>query len=68
MSQNQNLFHIILEEGTAPVMYGIRSADGVCARRISSDYAEVAGLVERCNLGGLSPVHLHDVVEDFRRS
>ena len=67
MSEDQNQFHMI-EEGTTPVMYGIRSADGVCTRRISTDCGEVAGLVARYNRAGLSSIHLRDAVEDFLRS
>ena len=39
-----------------------------CVGRISTDFQEVNRLAECCNSAGLSPVHLADVVEDFRHS
>jgi len=32
---------------------------------ISTDAAIVDALIERCNRLALSPIHLHDIVEDF---
>nr|WP_305148067.1 DUF6514 family protein [Flavonifractor plautii] len=48
-------------------MLGYRGAIS-CVGRISTDFQEVNRLAECCNSAGLSPVHLADVVEDFRHS
>nr|WP_295616045.1 DUF6514 family protein [uncultured Intestinimonas sp.] len=49
-------------------MFGIRCSDGTRAPRISTDYQEVYRLAQACNRCRLSPVHLLDVVTDFRCS
>lgn len=68
MNNNRVMYRIFLDETTRPQMYGIRSRGGVCVSRISTDFQEVNRLAECCNRAGLSPVHLADVVEDFRRT
>ena len=68
MNNNRVMYRVFLDESARPQMYGIRSRGGVCVSRISTDFQEVNRLVECCNSAGLSPVHLADVVEDFRRS
>jgi len=37
----------------------------VAVTNVSTDAAKVDALIRRCNRLALSPVHLHDVVEDF---
>lgn len=44
--------------------YGIRCAEFEVGD-ISTDKAEVEALVELCNSGGLEPIHLLNVIEDF---
>ena len=66
---------VITLEGKPHVTYGIaaRVPSGignvgstiVAVSDISTDVAKVDALIERCNRLALSPVHLHDVVEDF---
>ena len=68
MSNCRIKYHVYLDRASRPQMYGIRSPNGICAGRISTDFQEVNRLAECCNSAGLSPVHLADVVEDFRRS
>lgn len=68
MNNNRVMYRVFLDETTRPQMYGIRGRGGVCVSRISTDFQEVNRLAECCNSAGLSPVHLADVVEDFRRS
>ena len=68
MKHNREMYRVFLDETSRPKMYGIRSRGGVCVGRISTDFQEVNRLAECCNSAGLSPVHLADVVEDFRRS
>ena len=53
---------------SSPTMFGIRCSDGTRAPRISTDYQEVYRLAQACNRCRLSPVHLLDVVTDFRCS
>lgn len=67
MKETRAHFEVFQEGGDLPVMFGIRVPGGVCARRISSDYNEVDRLARMCNRNELSPVHLDDVVNDFRR-
>ncbi len=68
MSNRHMKYHVYLDRASRPQMYGIRSHNGICVGHISTDYREVNRLAECCNSAGLSPVHLADVVEDFRRS
>ena len=68
MRQKQGMYQVFLDETANPRMYGIRGRGGVRVGRISTDFQEVNRLAECCNSAGLSPVHLRDVVEDFRRS
>ena len=68
MKHNRAMYRVFLDETSRPKMYGIRSRSGVRGGRISTDFQEVNRLAECCNSAGLSPVHLADVVEDFRRS
>ena len=64
----EQMYRVFLDENVRPRMYGIRSRSGLQVGRISTDYQEVNRLAECCNSAGLSPVHLVDVVDDFRRS
>ena len=68
MRHNHRMYRVFLDEISTPQMYGIRGKNGVCVGRISTDFYEVNRLAECCNSAGLSPLHLADVVEDFRRS
>ena len=68
MSKHERIYHVYLDRASRPQMYGIRGHNGVRVGRISTDFQEVNRLAECCNSAGLSPVHLADVVEDFRRS
>mgnify|MGYP005788250989 FL=1 len=68
MRNNRKTYCVFLDTASHPQMYGIRGADGVRVGRISTDFQEVNRLAECCNSAGLSPVHLADVVEDFRHS
>lgn len=68
MSKVHPTYHVYLDRSSRPQMYGIRGHNGLCVGRISTDYQEVNRLAECCNSAGLSPIHLADVVEDFRRS
>lgn len=68
MSNRHIKYQVYLDGASRPQMYGIRGHNGICVGRISTDFQEVNRLVECCNSAGLSPVHLADVVEDFRRS
>ena len=68
MNNNRVMYRVFLDETTRPQMYGIRSRGGVCVSRISTDFQEVNRLAECCNSVGLSPIHLADVVDDFRHS
>ena len=58
-------------ETNSTVTYGITaydvSSDKVVAHigDITCDKARIEHLVELCNRGKLSPIHLRDVVEDF---
>ena len=61
-------FRVCQESAAGIPMFGIRCGDGTHARGISTDYKEVYRLAQTCNRCRLSPVHLMDVVEDFRRS
>ncbi|MCQ4720620.1 DUF6514 family protein [Flavonifractor plautii] len=56
-----------MPDSTAHRLLGYRGAIS-CVGRISTDFQEVNRLAECCNSAGLSPVHLADVVEDFRHS
>ncbi|BDF71105.1 hypothetical protein CE91St41_16680 [Oscillospiraceae bacterium] len=67
MRERNMTYHVFLDDSAAPPMYGIRCEEGPCARRLSTDYQEVSRLAGRCNSAGLSPLHLGDVAEDFRR-
>ena len=68
MKENRMLYHVCIDDAATPHMYGIQSIDGMCIRRISTDFQEVNRLAECCNSAEVSTVHLADVVEDFRRS
>ena len=68
MSKHHMTYHVYLDRGSHPQMYGIRGHNGICVGRISTGFQEVNRLAECCNSAGLSPIHLADVVEDFRRS
>ena len=68
MKHNRVMYRVFLDETSRPKMYGIRSRGGVCVGPISTDFQEVNRLAGWWNSAGLSPVHLADVVEDFRRS
>lgn len=61
-------FEVCAEEGEIPTMFGVACRDGDRAMRLSSDYAEVAHLVDALNRNELSPEHFWDVIEDFRHS
>ena len=63
MRNNHKTYCVFLYVASHPQMYGIRGTNGICVGRISTDFQEV-----NCNSAGLSPVHLADVVEDFRHS
>ena len=67
MRSGRTRYQVFTDGASRPRMYGIRGGDGVQVGRISTDFQEVYALVQRCNTGGLSPLHLRDVVEDFRR-
>ena len=58
MRNNHKTYCVFLDVASHPQMYGIRG----------TDFQEVNRLAECCNSAGLSPVHLADVVEDFRHS
>lgn len=60
-------YEVYLDDAAFPPMYGIRSGDGVCACLLSPDYQKVSALARQCTCGGLSPIHLADVAEDFCR-
>lgn len=68
MRNHSGMYQVFADETARPRMYGIQSRGGVRVGRISTDFQEVSRLAECCNSAGLSPVHLADVVEDFRRS
>lgn len=68
MSNTDKIYRMILDDTAVPPMYGIAWGEGPAVRRISTDSQEVSRLTEQCNRGGLSPVHLLEVVEDFRKS
>lgn len=68
MRNNHKTYCVFLDVASHPKMYGIRGTNGICVGRISTDFQEVNQLAECCNSAGLSPVHLADVVEDFRHS
>lgn len=68
MKQNHMIYQVYLDKALYPQMYGIQGCAGERVGRISTDFYEVHRLAERCNSGNLSPLHLADVVEDFRRS
>ena len=68
MSNHHMTYHVYLDRASRPQMYGIRGHNRICVGRISTDFQEVNRLAECCNSAGLSPIHLADVVEDFRRS
>ena len=68
MRQSCGMYRVFVDKAARPRMYGIQSGGGVRVGRISTDFQEVSRLAESCNSAGLSPIHLADVVEDFRRS
>ena len=68
MKHNRAMYRVFRDETSRPKRYGTGSRSGVRVGRISTDFQEVNRLAECCNSAGLSPVHLADVVEDFRRS
>lgn len=68
MRNHHKTYCVFLDVASRPHMYGIRGSNGVSVGRISTDFQEVNRLAETCNHAGLSPLHLADVVEDFRRS
>lgn len=68
MRQSCGMYRVFVDEAARPRMYGIQSRGGVRVGHISTDFQEVNCLAECCNSAGLSPIHLADVVEDFRRS
>ena len=68
MRNNHKTYCVFRDVASHPQMYGIRGTNGICVGRISTDFQEVNRLAECCNSAGLSPVHLADVVEDFRHS
>lgn len=68
MKQNHMTYRVYLDQASRPQMYGIQGRGGVRVGRISTDFQEVNRLAQCCNSAGLSPIHLADVVEDFRRS
>ena len=68
MRQGGGMYRVFVDETIRPRMYGIQSRGGQRVGRISTDLQEVSRLAECCNSAGLSPIHLADVVEDFRRS
>ena len=68
MRNHHKTYCVFLDVASRPHMYGIRGSNGVSVGRISTDFQEVNRLAESCNSAGLSPLHLADVVEDFRRS
>ena len=68
MRQSCGMYRVFVDEAARPRMYGIQGRGGVRVGRISTDFQEVSRLAECCNSAGLSPIHLADVVEDFRRS
>lgn len=51
-------------EGVVKTTYGIK-CDEVSVKDVSADKKKVTELIDRLNKYGLSPCHLHDVVEDF---
>ena len=61
MRNNHKTYCVFLDVASHP-------QNGICVGRISTDFQEVNRLAECCNSAGLSPVHLADVVEDFRHS
>lgn len=68
MDRSDARFRVCKDLDSVPPMFGIFCADGTRAPRISTDYQEVYRLVQTCNQLELSPLHLLDVVSDFRRS
>ena len=68
MNKHHAAYHVFLDRASRPQMYGIRGHNVICVGRISTDFQEVNRLAECCNSARVSPVHLADVVEDFRRS
>ena len=68
MRNHHKTYCVFLDVASRPHMYSIRGSNGVSVGRISTDFQEVNRLAETCNHAGLSPLHLADVVEDFRRS
>lgn len=68
MSEKTVTYRVFLDDATMPPMYGIQTAEDVRAGRISTDYQEVSRLAQMCTSAALSPLHLWDVVEDFRRA
>lgn len=73
----ENVCYEIIKErcfddcGTPYISYGIRITDAVTGRvvksvlDISTDMQRVEALVHLANEGGLSPIHIYDVIEDF---
>ena len=61
-------FRVCQESAAGIPRFGIRCGDGTHAIGIYTKYQEVYRLAQTCNRCRLSPVHLMDVVEDFRRS
>lgn len=60
------MYEITSRESGGYVWYGIRhTGTGQEVKEISTDRVQLGGLVEQMNRGGLSPVHMPDVTEDF---
>ena len=54
MSNRHMKYHVYLDRASRPQMYGIRSHNGICVGRISTDFQEVNRLAECCNSANLS--------------
>ena len=56
-------------DGKCYIFYGIAAFDEeralVAVRDVSKEKERIEQLIEACNRLALSPLHLHDVVEDF---
>ena len=68
MRNHHKTYCVFLDVASRPHMYGIRGTNGACVGHISTDFQEVNRLADSCNSAGLSPLHLADEVDDFRRS
>lgn len=55
----------IIVEGIECCTYGIFYNDLFYVKDLSTDKDKVASLASLCNEGGLNPIHLNDIVEDF---